>query len=111
MACGWRLYGDLAVLATADGSTVDIDLFTGLSTVNGQPTSQSLHIAAEIRRWLVERVEHDRVPEGMIVAASLALTPSMTKRGLEVTCVTRLEARDGILESADVARWHGLDVR
>lgn len=111
MACGWRLYGDLRTLATAEGSTIEINLITGLATIDGEPTSHYLHIAAEIRHWLMERIERDQVPTGVIVAATLALTPSLDPRGLEVACSTRLETSEGVHESADTARWHGLDVR
>lgn len=58
--------------------------------------------------WLKERVQQDRVPDGVITRAVQVLTPRAERRALAIDVHTRLETNRGTFESRDTARWaHG----
>ena len=106
IACGWRMYGDLASLAGLAGSDVTIDLLSGRSTAHGVDVPR-LELADAAAAWLRERLERDGVPEGTITAATLTLSPRHDDReGLVVECATMLTTTSGSYESHDITRWH-----
>jgi hypothetical protein len=107
IACGWRLYGDLARLRELAGSVVTVDLLVGTSFVESRELLPSLEIAEEASRWLRDRLERDDVPEGTVRKAQLTLSPRREKNGgLVVDCATELETESTTFQSRDTTRWH-----
>lgn len=104
MACGWRLYSDVQAMRLLAGHTVDIDLLDGAVSVDGGTPPPSLQIAADTTDWFRERLEHDGVPSGTVLSATLQLRPHVDQ-GLSVDCRTVVVAATGTFESRDVARW------
>ena len=90
IACGWRMYGDIARLSSLDGSEVTIDLISGACRSDGEELSPPLELAADVSRWMAERLERDGVPEGTVTSATLTLRPEIDRRGLVVACSTVL---------------------
>lgn len=106
IACGWRLYGDLPQLSELVGSVITVDLLDGSATVEGREVSPPLEIAEETSRWLRDRFDRDGVPEGLVTAARLTISPSERQRGmLTIECATVLETESRTFNSRDVTRW------
>ncbi len=112
MACGYRMYGDIARLSALDGSEVVIDLLSDACTCDGLELSPSLALAHDVQEWMHERLVDDGVPQGTISAATLTLRPVTDDlQRLTVECSTTLATSLGTFGSHDTARWHARDVR
>lgn len=106
IACGWRLYGDLARLRELSGTVITVDLLTGQADIDGRLLSPPLDIAQETSRWLRDRLEQDGVPSGTVTAATLALRLDIDKReALVVECATTLSTQSRTFENRDSTRW------
>ena len=106
IACGWRLYGDLARLRQLSGIVVMVDLLTGQANIDGRLLVPPPEIAEETSRWLRDRLERDGVPSGTVTAATLALRLEIDKRhALLVECATTLSTQSRTFESLDSTRW------
>lgn len=107
IACGWRLYGDLARLRELAGSVVSINLLTGDTTVEGRKLSPGLEIADGTSHRLRDRFDRDQVPPDAVVSASLTLSPAIDDRGhLIVESATIHDAGSTTYQSQDGTRWH-----
>jgi hypothetical protein len=111
IACGWRMYGDIARLSDLSGSVLVIDLLSGDCACDGRELLPPLTLAAEVAEWMAQRLSRDGIPEGMIQSATLELRPRVDdRRRLTVDCSTRLTTTQGPYESHDTAGWHPGDV-
>src|SRR5215207_8299041 len=104
IACGWRLYGDLQGLEALSGSKIAIDLLEGTASINGEPLSPPLALAGEVQRWMRQRHDRDGVPADLVRRATLTLEPRTERRGLVVSCSTRIETFEATFTSSDIAR-------
>lgn len=112
IACGWRMYGDIARLSDLSGSKVVIDLLSGACTCDGDALTPPLELALDAQAWMTERLSHDGVPDGTVQVATLTLRPvADDRRRFTVDCSTTLTTSLGVFESSDTARWHSGDVR
>jgi hypothetical protein len=112
IACGWRMYEDIARLSGLAGSEIEIDLLSGDCTYDGLELLPPLTLANDVHQWMSERLSRDGVPQGMIQTATLGLTPRVDdRRRLTVDCSTRLATTHGLFESHDTAGWHPGDVQ
>lgn len=111
IVCGYRLYGpDLPRLTDLAGDVVSVNLLTGECSVDSRQLDPPLAIANELAAWFRERVERDAVPPGMVLAATVTLTPRAQSSSLAVDCKTVIESERGAFESHDTARWHASDI-
>jgi hypothetical protein len=111
IACGWRMYGDIARLSDLSGSEVVIDLLSGACTCDGHSLTPPLELALDAHAWMAERLSRDGVPDGTVQLATLTLRPvADERRRLTVDCSTSLTTTLGAFGSRDTARWHPGDV-
>lgn len=105
IACGWRLYGDLPRLRELAGRAITVNLLDGTTFVDRTVPVQPLQIAEETSRWLIDRLERDGVPAGLVRRALLTLTPHLEGHGLRVMCHTLLETELETYNSSAETRW------
>ena len=106
IACGWRLYGDLPRLSELLGSVITVDLMDGSARVGSRELAPPLEIGEETSRWIRDRLERDCVPEGLVTAARLTISPSERQPGLlTFECETVMETESRTFNSRDVTRW------
>lgn len=70
MFCGWRLINCKPQLVELGSGTIRIDVLSGNCSFDGRPISQ-LSIAEELRLWLLEDLEANKIPIAGLTRASL----------------------------------------
>lgn len=112
MACGFRMYGDVARLSDLSGAEVVIGLLARTCTCDGDALVPPLGLARESQEWFSEHLARDGVPAGTVQAATLTLRPVVDERGwLYVDCSTTLTTTLGTVASRGTARWHPWDIK
>ena len=70
MAIGWRMGGDLNILADLPSGSIHFDILSGQATHDTQGLIR-LHIASEMQAWFLDRLAKDSIPSEAIESATL----------------------------------------
>ena len=94
MFCGWRLAESKPSLVKLGSGTLEIDAFTGQCLFQGKIISP-LKIAEEIRAWLEQDLETNRIPIAALSSAHLAVKLSFSTVPWNTTTKERIFYSDG----------------
>ncbi len=115
MLVGWRMVEDLEVLAALPDGTLRVNVLSGIATHSSQ-TPVELHIARELRAWLLHRFAEAAISpsdiDSAIVTASIRTDRIATNRkriisfdfAAESAITTSEREYRGVLH--EVHRWH-----
>jgi hypothetical protein len=103
MFVGWRVIDDLPRLLEVGDGTVEIDLLTAATSLQGKAV-EPLRISREISLWLLEQFEVQRIPKAEVTTARLTVnfsaqdapgrSPGHTQRRLRFRCESAIEVGD-----------------